>query len=73
MTKRECAIVQAYTGICMLAGDDLGYFYEYVQELMGGPLWTHELADKHVVGTIKERARADFIELCRTAVDVNDE
>ena len=73
MTKRECAIIQAYTGVCMLAGENLGVFYDYIQELMGRPVWTHELADENVVKTIKERAKPDFIELCRTAVDVCDE
>ena len=70
MTKRECAIVQAYTGVVMLAGENLGYFYDYIMELMGRPLWTHEFADENVARTIKERAKPDFIELCRTASDV---
>ena len=69
MTKRECAIVQAYTGVVMLAGENLGYFYKYIQELMGYPVWTHELADEDVWRTIQERAKPDFLELCRTAVD----
>ena len=73
MTKRECAIVQAYTGVVMLAGENLGYFYDYIMELMGYPVWTHELVDVSVVRKIQELARPDFIELCRTAVDVSDE
>ena len=65
MTKRECAIVMAYTGTCMLAGDSLGIFYEYVQEILGRPVWTHEypiFADE-----IKEKAKPDFLRLCREA------
>ena len=67
MTKRECAVVMAYTGTCMLAGDDLGIFYEYVQKIIGKPIWTLELADKQMQDEIKERAKPDFLELCRTA------
>ena len=65
MTKRECAIVMAYTGICMCAGENLKYFYKYVSELMGRPVYTHELAA--LADEIKERAKDDFIKLCRTA------
>ena len=73
MTKRECAIVQAYTGVVMLTGDDLGYYFDYIHKLLGYPVWTHELADVSVVRKIQELARPDFKELCRTAVDVREE
>ena len=42
MTNRECAIVMAYTGITMLSGDNLKYFYDYVSEILGEPVFTHE-------------------------------
>lgn len=48
MTKQECAIVEAYTGIVMLTGDDLGIYYKYLEKILGRPVWTHELADKAV-------------------------
>lgn len=32
MTIRECAVVMAYTGVTMLAGDNLGEFYRYANE-----------------------------------------
>lgn len=65
MTKRECAIVMAFTGTAMLKGDDLDIFYQYLSEIMGRPVYTHEigiLADE-----IKESARDDFIKLCSEA------
>lgn len=65
MTDREKAIVMAYTGTCMLAGDNLGIFYQYVQEKLGHCIMTHELAYPEVQDAIKEAARDDFIELCR--------
>lgn len=61
MTDREKAIVMAYTGYCMLAGDKLKVFYEYVGELLGRPVYTHEFADPD----IQEKASNDFYKLCR--------
>lgn len=69
MTDREKAIVMAYTGYCMLAGDKLKVFYEYVGELLGRPVYTHEFADPD----IQEKASDDFYKLCReTTPDVNN-
>lgn len=66
MTKRECAVIMTYTGAWMLTGDDLQYFYEYIAELMGRPVFTHELAA--LADDLKEKAKPDFIRLCREAV-----
>lgn len=68
MTKRECAIVMAYTGICMLTGEDFTIFHKYVEEIMGRPVFTHELGVRNIADEIKERSRNDFIELARRAV-----
>lgn len=62
MTDKEKAIVMAYTGICMLKEDKFNIFHKYVEDLMGRPVFTHEiglLADE-----IKEKAKEDFIRLC---------
>lgn len=69
MTKRECAVIMAYTGICALTGDDLDYFYEYIAELMGRPICTHELPA--IADDLKEKAKPDFIRLCREAAEVS--
>lgn len=68
MTKRECAIVMAYTGKCMLEGEDFRIFHEYVEELMDRPVFTHELAFDEVSDEIVKRSEKDFIELCKNAV-----
>lgn len=60
MNDRERAIVMAYTGVCMLAGNKLNEFYKYLAELYGRPVYTHEIAKLD----ISERARKDFIALC---------
>lgn len=64
MTDREKAIVMAYTGFCMLSGDKFKIYHKYVEDIMGRPVYTHELADKIVTDEIKEKAKDDFIALC---------
>lgn len=62
MTDREKAIVMAYTGIAMLTGEKIDEFYKYLAELYGRPVYTHEI----VTLDIQEKAKPDFVELCRT-------
>ena len=64
MTDREKAIVEAYTGYVMLAGDKQGIFYDYVKEKFGRYIFTHELADKKTVEALQAAARPDFMLLC---------
>ena len=65
MTKQECAIVMAYTGICMLTGENFGVFHEYVEKIMGRPVYTHEMGFPE--DEIKEKSKNDFLNLCRGA------
>ncbi len=58
MTKREAAIVSAYTGFLLGSFSDL---HEYIEEVMGRPVWTHELANKEVMAELKEKAKPDFV------------
>ena len=73
MTNREKAIVEAYTGFVMLTGDKIGIFYKYVEEKLGRPIMTHELALKEVQEDIKNAAKDDFIELCKNCLDDTEE
>lgn len=67
MTKRECAVVMAYTGTVMLQGEDFNIYHKYVTELLGRPVLTHELPG--LTKVIRERAKKDFMELCFMAED----
>ena len=67
MTKQECAIVTAYTEISMLRGDDLKYLYRYLSEIIGRPVYSHEIPA--VCEQFRDRIKADFIALCRNASD----
>lgn len=61
MTKEEKLIVSAYTGTLMCNFHDL---HEYIEKLLGRPVWTHELADEYVVEEIKAKSKEDFMRLC---------
>jgi len=67
MTDREKAIVMAYTEICMLTGDKFQIFHKYIEDILGRPVMTHELA--FLADVIKKRSKADFIELCKDGSD----
>ena len=63
MTKREATVIETYTGIVMLTGNDRKYAYEYAEKLLSFPIMTHEFlvyADK-----LKELSKPDFIEICK--------
>lgn len=62
MTDREKAIVMAHTGICMLKGDKFQIFHEYVEAIMGRPVYTLEMA--WIADEIKEKSKPDFLKLC---------
>ena len=64
MTDKEKAIVMAYTGTCMLTGDKFQIFHEYVEKIMGRPVYTHEMGIKAIADEIKKKAKPDFIALC---------
>lgn len=57
----------AYTGYCMLTGNDIEVFYKYVEEKIGRPFFTHELLA--LEQEIKRTSEDDFIALCKNATD----
>jgi hypothetical protein len=63
MTKREAAIVSAYTGYLL---GDLRDRQTYVEELLQRPVFTHELADPAFEKEISEKAKPDFVKLIVT-------
>lgn len=68
MTKHECAVVMAYTGIAMLKGDDLFHFYDYLSDIIGRPVYTHEIPS--VVDYYRDsKIKDDFLALCKEADD----
>ena len=60
MNKKEAAIVSAYTGILIGSFDEA---HQYMQKIMGRPLYTHELAFEGIVEEIKKKSWIDFINI----------
>jgi len=60
MTRREAAIVTAYTGLLVGSFDD---FHEYAEEIMERPIFTHEFGYTSMANTIQEKSRKDFISI----------
>jgi len=67
MTKRECAIVEAYTGVVMCAGKDTMHVYKYLEDIIGHPVYTHEIYD--LMEEIQEKSKPDFVRLCKDSTD----
>lgn len=67
MTKRECAIVMAYTGVVTLQGEDLMFYCKYIEELLEKDIFTHEIPDLYL--KIKEKSASNFAEMCLRATE----
>lgn len=58
MTRHEATIVTAYTGFFIGEPDDL---YKYLSELVGRPVYTHEISA--VIVEYHSRIKQDFMML----------
>lgn len=63
MTRRESAIIGAFTGA--LAGP-FDALHEYVEEIMERPVFTHEMGNRAIADEIKDKSKADFIALAES-------
>lgn len=61
LTREQAAIIGAYTNV--LCGP-FGDMHEYIEKIMGRPVWRHELANAKVVEEIAAKAKPDFLSLC---------
>lgn len=62
MTEKEKIIVSAFTGILMT---DFSKVHEYIEKILGRPVWTHEFADKAIWEEIKKKSEDDFLDICK--------
>lgn len=60
MTKREAAIVSAYTGYLCGNFNDMRI---YANELLGYSAFIHEFGNKEFVDQLQNKARNDFVNL----------
>ena len=61
MTQEERLIVSAYTGVTMT---DFDKIQEYISQVLGRPIFTHELASETVQEEIKKAVKDKFLALC---------
>ena len=66
MTLKEKLIVSAYTGYLMC---DVSEVHKYIEELLGRPVWSHELANPDIQAKIQEKSREAFMKLCNDKED----
>jgi len=60
MTKREAAIVAAYTGYFI---GDFDEMHKYIEEKMGRPVFTHEMGHQPTMDKLKAKCKSDFASL----------
>ena len=58
MTKREAAIVSAYTGVLI---GDFNEMHRYIEEIMGRQVFAHELS--YISDEITKRSKNDFMNI----------
>ena len=58
MNKREAAIVAAYTGYLI---GDFGEMHQYIEEVLEGPVMTHEMGMKGFQDKLRAASKPDFI------------
>lgn len=63
LTKEQAAIIGAFTGVLCGNFSDM---HEYIETIMGRPVFTHELGNDFVVDAIKEKSKADFLAICNS-------
>lgn len=61
MTRREGAILTAYTGIFLCW--DFSDFGEYAKELLGRSVYTHEFGNEEIMKKLKEKSEPDFVKV----------
>lgn len=59
--KRLAVVTSAYTGVALTKS--FSDVQEYIEQLLGRPVYTHELAFQSVWNEIREKSKAELLEL----------
>lgn len=70
LTKRQAAIIGAYTGITAGPFSDV---HELAEELLGRPIFTHQFADPAVAEELKAAAKPLYLEICHEVREGRDQ
>lgn len=60
LTREQAAIISAYTGY--LAGP-FSDMHEYIEKVMGRPVWTHEMGGKDFNDQLRAASKSDFLSI----------
>ena len=60
MTKREAAIVGAYTGYLLGSFTEM---HKYIEEILERPVFTGELGSETIANLIRRASKSDFIKI----------
>ena len=63
MTLKEKIIATAYTGFMFIEGDDLGKFYEYVDNKVDGGALDIKWASKEWAEYVRTQCKDDFLDM----------
>lgn len=61
LTKEQAAVIGLYTGFTCGPFSDI---HQLAEHLEGGPIFTHQFADKKRVKLLKQKVRPLFLKLC---------
>lgn len=62
MTIAEKIVVSAYTGYLMC---DFDLLHQYVEKVMGRPVWTHEMTEEKFYAELRDKVKPDFLKICK--------
>lgn len=65
MTVREGIVLSAYTGFLLC--DNFGLVHEYIEEILGRPVFTHEIPSLRDV--IAEKSKAEMLTIITNQKD----
>lgn len=62
MTYHDKVVLSACTGVLLV--DNFDDVHRYINELLGRPVFTHELASMEIFDEIREKVKPDLFKVC---------
>ena len=61
LTREQAAIIGAFTGTSCGPFSDI---HKKIEDVLGRPVWTHEMASKDLLAQVKEAMKNEFLSIC---------
>lgn len=65
LTREQAAVIGAFTGISCGPFSDV---HKKIEDLLGRPVWTHEMADKELWQEVRRLVEQEFYDICAIEV-----